>query len=100
MPANKNSTHRASTNLDEAPDLATPEWSAKLSRANVVRGRPKLAQTKVSTTIRIDADVLQHFRAEGRGWQTKINRILRETMSGQSLEKPEAKMQKKQRLRG
>jgi len=32
----------------------------------------------VSTTIRLSQDVLDHFRAGGRGWQTRINEALRE----------------------
>jgi uncharacterized protein (DUF4415 family) len=35
---------------------------------------------KQSTTVRIDADVLLWLRAKGRGYQTRINKILREAM--------------------
>ena len=42
------------------------------------RGRPKIPTPKISTTIRLDPDVLQFFRAEGKGWQTRINNALRE----------------------
>ena len=35
---------------------------------------------KKSTTVRIDADVLQWLRAKGRGYQTRLNAILREAM--------------------
>jgi uncharacterized protein (DUF4415 family) len=31
-------------------------------------------------TIRVDADVLEWFRKEGRGYQTRINAILRSYM--------------------
>ncbi len=62
---------------DELPDLATPEWEARLARANVQRGRPKAAVTKVSTTIRLDPDVLETFKASGPGWQSRINAALR-----------------------
>ncbi len=40
-----------------------------------VRG-PQKAPTKMTTTIRINAEVLDFFRAQGKGWQTKINDIL------------------------
>jgi uncharacterized protein (DUF4415 family) len=36
---------------------------------------------KQSTTVRIDADVLLWLRAKGRGYQTRINKILREAMT-------------------
>ena len=39
-------------------------------------GRPKLANPKKSTTIRLNAEVLDFFKAHGKGWQTKINDIL------------------------
>jgi uncharacterized protein (DUF4415 family) len=32
----------------------------------------------VLTTIRLDADVLAFFRAQGRGYQTRINEALRD----------------------
>lgn len=35
---------------------------------------------KRSTTVRIDADVLQWLRAKGAGYQTRLNAILREAM--------------------
>ena len=32
---------------------------------------------KVHTGLRIDADVLDWFKAHGRGWQTRMNAVLR-----------------------
>ncbi|MFN7104375.1 MAG: BrnA antitoxin family protein [Pseudorhizobium sp.] len=49
-------------------------------RARAAR-RPKSPQTKVSTTIRLDADVLEQFRAQGPGWQSRINQALRDWLS-------------------
>ena len=42
------------------------------------RGRPPSANPKVSTTIRLSRDVIEHFKAGGRGWQTRIDAALRE----------------------
>ena len=36
--------------------------------------------TKQQLTIRLDADVLKWLKAHGRGYQTRINRILRAAM--------------------
>jgi uncharacterized protein (DUF4415 family) len=44
------------------------------------RGRPQKADKKVNQTLRLDPDVLEAFRQEGRGWQARINEILREHM--------------------
>ncbi len=41
------------------------------------RGRPRMANPKQAVTLRLDADVLAHFRASGPGWQTRINATLR-----------------------
>ncbi len=65
---------------DDLPDLATPEWQAKFAQVPVQRGRPKAAETKVSTTIRLDPDVLAAFKADGPGWQTRINQALRKSV--------------------
>ena len=39
---------------------------------------------KKSLTIRLDADVLAWLKAQGRGYQTRINKLLRTAMEGQS----------------
>lgn len=62
---------------DDLPDLSTPYWAEKLARAKVRRGRPKADVTKVSTTIRLDPEVLEKFKADGPGWQSRINEALR-----------------------
>ncbi|MDR4307401.1 BrnA antitoxin family protein [Chelatococcus sambhunathii] len=36
--------------------------------------------TKTSTTVRIDSDVLLWLRAQGKGYQSRINAILRREM--------------------
>ena len=41
------------------------------------RGRPTAGDaTKVQVTLRLDAAVLAHFKAQGPGWQTRINAAL------------------------
>ena len=54
----------------EQLDAALVEYRRK-------RGRPA-GSSKVSTTIRFDADVVERFRARGRGWQSQMNAALRE----------------------
>ena len=41
------------------------------------RGKQK-APTKISTTVRFDADVVEAFKATGRGWQTRMNAALKD----------------------
>ena len=45
------------------------------------RGKQK-APVKEQITIRLDADVVAHFRDEGRGWQTRLNATLRQAVFG------------------
>jgi len=42
---------------------------------------------KEPVTVRIDADVLHWLRSQGRGYQTRINQLLREAMVGSALPK-------------
>lgn len=49
------------------------------------RGRPAGGE-KESTTIRLDRDILDTFRAAGPGWQTRINAALREWLEGRAGE--------------
>lgn len=41
---------------------------------------PFYKPTKTSTTVRVDTDVLLWLRSKGKGYQTRINVILREAM--------------------
>ncbi len=43
---------------------------------------------KKQLTIRLDADVLAWLKAQGRGYQTRINRILRVIMESQPRRSP------------
>lgn len=40
-------------------------------------GRPA-GSSKEQVTLRVDAEVLERFRATGSGWQTRINEVLKE----------------------
>lgn len=62
---------------DDLPDFTTPYWTERFDKAPVTRGRPKGAVTKVSTTLRLDPEVLAAFKADGPGWQSRINAALR-----------------------
>jgi uncharacterized protein (DUF4415 family) len=63
---------------DEAPDLSESPWLERFNAAPVRSGRPKREKTKVSTTIRLDQDVIDAFRSGGPGWQSRMNAALRE----------------------
>ncbi|XKF15192.1 BrnA antitoxin family protein [Halomonas sp. BLK-85] len=47
-----------------------------LQRAIGQRGRQQ-APTKVKTSIRLSPEVIEHFKAEGEGWQRRIDQALK-----------------------
>ena len=81
-----------------APDLSdpdNPEWTQEdfaravgpeaLSEAELAAfpntrvnrgGRPRKANPKPAVNLRLDAEVLDHLRRSGAGWQTRVNKAL------------------------
>ena len=57
---------------------AQPELLAKLIRRK--RGRPPVDGPKRQVTLRLDQEVIDHFRSGGPGWQTRINDHLRRAL--------------------
>jgi uncharacterized protein (DUF4415 family) len=43
-------------------------------------GRPPAENPKKQVTLRLDPDVLEKFRATGKGWQSRINAELRKAL--------------------
>ncbi len=65
---------------DDLPDLSTPYWATRFAKVKVSRGRPTVPVTKVSTTLRLDPEILAAYRATGPGWQGRINADLRRAL--------------------
>lgn len=57
---------------------AFPALAEKM-RKNV-GGRPKAKNPKVAVSLRLDPEVVSRFKAEGPGWQTRINEALRQAV--------------------
>jgi uncharacterized protein (DUF4415 family) len=76
---------------DEIPELTQEDFSRGIAHVGGKRvgmaefrkavakavGRPKSDNPKKAVNLRLDADVVAHFRAAGPGWQTRINETLR-----------------------
>jgi uncharacterized protein (DUF4415 family) len=62
---------------DEEDRPATPEELAQGLALARKRGRPAGSGVKEQVAIRLDRDILEAFRAQGQGWQTRINQALR-----------------------
>ena len=65
----------ADIDFSDLPEL-TPEMFAN----GVVRKNFKVIPRKDQITLRIDQDVIEFFKEEGRGYQTRINQLLRAYM--------------------
>lgn len=64
---------------EEAPELTEDQLAeADLYQGDklIRRGRPPLVRPKEAVKIRLAPEVLDHFRAGGPGWQTRINETL------------------------
>ncbi len=55
-------------NTDDIPELDDDFW--KNAKVRYPEGKERL-------TIRLDEDVVQWFRSQGKGYQTKMNAVLR-----------------------
>ena len=62
-------------NTREIPEISPEQFA----RAIVRRGLKPVA-AKAQLTIRLDREVLEWFRRQGRGYQTRINTLLRAYM--------------------
>ena len=85
----------ADMNDDPIDDPDNPEWTEEdFARAvgpealsdvelaafpnTKVRGRPRSPSPKVQISIRLEPEVLDGLKAQGPGWQTLANELLRE----------------------
>ena len=66
---------RARPALEVIAEMLGPEVAESLRR-----GRPAKVDKKVNQTLRLDPDVLAAYRQSGKGWQARINEVLRAHM--------------------
>ena len=64
---------------DSDIDTSDPDAPEVTDWSGAVRGR-FYRPVKQLKSLRIDADVLAYFQAQGPGYQTRINRVLRASM--------------------
>lgn len=84
-------------NSAEMQDDENPEWTSDdfskarpasevlpeifpkaVADAMLKRGRPRKEVTKTPVNIRLSPDVVDAFRATGRGWQTRVDEALKD----------------------
>ena len=62
----------------DAMPFSDSDWNAVKHVAT--RGRPLGSGNKVQITLRLDIDVVEKLKAEGAGWQTRANDVLRRSV--------------------
>lgn len=62
---------------DEDNDFDAPEMTPEMFARAILRKGLKPVTRKSQITLRIDAEVLDWFRAKGTGYQSQINAVLR-----------------------
>lgn len=89
MPMKKKSTTKKSQTdwkrIDELKDedidySDIPEVTPEMFARGVVREGLKKVPRKTQLTLRVDSDVLEWYRKQGSGYQTRINALLRAYM--------------------
>ena len=62
-----------------------PELVERYEREQAERRKrgPQRAPTKEHISLRLDADLVEYFRNSGRGWQTRLNSMLRRDVFGE-----------------
>jgi len=98
MPRRKRPSHisKADWNDAEIPELTAEDFRRMRPAREVLpeifgekvaaemlrpRGRPRKAKVKTLVTLRLDPEIVEHFKARGRGWQTRINDVLKRSLS-------------------
>ena len=74
----------AKINKGIASDPDTHELSEQEARRLRPLGRPKAEVTKERITIRLSPDVVETFRATGKGWQSRMDKALRDYLKTHS----------------
>jgi uncharacterized protein (DUF4415 family) len=61
-------------------DDDAPAWTPEMFAQAVVKRGLGTPRTKTLLTLRVDSDVVEWFRAQGRGYQSRMNALLRAYM--------------------
>ena len=88
MNENKHATETNWIDPDDAPEL-TDEFFRQADEFDgsrlVRRGRPKARTTKQLLTVRYDKDIVEAFKATGKGWQSRMNDALRDWLKAHHM---------------
>ncbi len=69
----------------EGPDALGAAELAAFPKTAARIGRPRKVKPKQAVSLRLDPAVLEHYRAGGPGWQSRINAALLETLGRKAV---------------
>jgi uncharacterized protein (DUF4415 family) len=76
-PDNPEITDEQFARMRPAREVLPPEFFEAIDEMRRARGRPKLETPKKLVSLRLDQEVVEKFRATGKGWQSRINDVLK-----------------------
>ncbi len=68
---------RSTLSARDAAEAAFKKTTTKPVAAPVAAKAPAIPGGREQVSLRIDRDVLEHFQADGPGWQDRLNAALR-----------------------
>jgi len=71
---------RRTTDSNMVRDGDAPEWTPEMFARVVARKGLKPVAKKALLSLRIDSDVVEWFKAQGSGYQSRMNALLRAYM--------------------
>ncbi|MGP1677268.1 MAG: BrnA antitoxin family protein [Burkholderiales bacterium] len=74
----------AAAKADPDAQPLTPKQLKSMIPMRALRGRPKSASTKQLVSVRYSPEVLAYFKSTGEGWQSRMDRVLREYVTRHS----------------
>ncbi len=74
----------AAAKADPDAQPLTPKQLKSMVPMRALRGRPKSASAKQLVSLRYSPEVLAYFKATGEGWQSRMDRVLREYVTRHS----------------
>ena len=73
-----------------AAEVLPPELLAILPKRKPGQRGPQRAPVKKKISLRVDEEVLAHYKATGPGWQSRVNEALKKAALGKSPRKRRA----------
>ena len=74
----------AAAKADPDAQPLTPAQLEAMVPMRVLRGRPRSDSKKLLVSVRYSPEVLNYFKSTGAGWQTRMDGVLREYVTGKA----------------